>query len=250
VRLPALFAVLLLGCSAPADAPRVVSVFAASSLTEGFGDLERAFEASHPGVDVQLTFGGSQVLRLQIEQGAPADVFASADEQHVASLVQAGLAPSVEPLADNQLVVVAPKAAPALAFADLATADRIVLGTAAVPAGRYARQVLDAARQQLGDAWADAVLARIASEEGNVRLVRAKVELGEADAAFVYRTDATERLQVVPIPDAFAVRARYGVAVLSRRSPNPDAEAFAAFLRSPEATTLLTRRGFLAPSPR
>ncbi len=248
---PALLALVALGCSAPTVPKRPVqlTVFAASSLTEVFGDLERGFEAANPDVDVRLSFAGSQVLRLQIEHGAPADLFASADDGHVRALVEAGHATDGGPFAGNELVVVVPPDNPAgiERFGDLPKASRVVVGNAHVPVGVYARSVLDRA----GPEFAAAVGERIVSEESNARLVRAKVELGEADAALVYRTDAAAsgRVRVVPIPDALNARARYLLATVTRPERSPAAGRFAAYVRSAEGRATLHRHGFLTGSP-
>ncbi len=257
----------LSGCGAEADgeAPLELHVFAASSLTEAFAEMEQAFEAAHPDVDVLLNLAGSQVLRLQIEQGARADVFASANEEHAAALAGAGLAGPAETLAWNALVVIVPADNPASirAFADLPRAERLVVGHAAVPVGAYTRALLARAGTELGADFASAVRARIVSEESNVRLARAKVELGEADAAIVYRTDAiaSERVHAIGIPPALAPRTRYVIAAVGdaavdvaaggdgtgargATSSGSAARAFIAFARSPAGAAILERHGF------
>lgn len=226
-----------------------LAVFAASSLTEAFGDLERGFEASHPDVDVQLTFAGSQVLRLQIEQGAAVDVFASANESHMQALVDHRLVEAPRVFARNELVVIVPTRNPAgiESFSDLTGASRLVIGTDNVPVGIYTRQALERARAELGDTFVTQVLGRVVSEESNVRLVRAKVELGEADAAIVYRTDAasSEQVRVVSIPDPLNVRASYPIGALTRAAHGPDAQAFVAYVLSPQGREVLARHGFV-----
>ncbi|HJK94831.1 MAG TPA: molybdate ABC transporter substrate-binding protein [Polyangiaceae bacterium LLY-WYZ-15_(1-7)] len=263
MRAPLIFALACLpslACTGDdADSRRTpLRVFAASSLTEAFEDLAARFERAHPDVDVRLAFAGSQVLRLQIAQGAGADLFASADPRHLSALEEAELVRGVRPFASNELVVVVPANDPdALErFADLPDAERIVLGTPEVPVGRYARRVLGRAAVRFGEGFERRVLARVASEESNVRLVRAKVELGEADAALVYRTDAasSERVRVVPIPEPLNVRARYAIGQVTdggegERDDADDAAArFLAFLRGPEGREALSRHGFL-PEP-
>lgn len=239
------------GCASGREASEKteLAVFAASSLTEAFGELERGFEASHPDVDVRLTFAGSQVLRLQIEQGAAVDVFASANESHVQALVEQDLVGEPRVFARNELVVIVPTSNPAgiESFSDLAEASRLVIGTDNVPVGIYARQVLDRARGELGDAFVARVLGRVVSEESNVRLVRAKVELGEADAAIVYRTDAvsSEHVRVIPIPDGINVSARYPIGGSTRAAHGPEARAFVAYVVSPEGREILARHGFV-----
>jgi molybdate transport system substrate-binding protein len=254
--LPTFLAILCVasagGCKSDrseANSAKVLSVFAASSLTEAFHDLERGFETLHPGVDVKLTFAGSQVLRLQIEQGASADVFASANESHMRALIAARHVAGSQVFARNELVVIVPKNNPAGidAFADLGKASRIVIGTANVPVGIYTRQVLDRAGRELGEAFIDAVKRHIVSEESNVRLVRAKVELGEADAAMIYRTDAapSDRVRVVSIPSALNVRASYPIGSLTRAPHASEATAFVTYVVSPAGREILARHGFL-----
>lgn len=232
--------------------PVALTVFAASSLTEAFDALAAAFEAAHPGVDVQPTFAGSQTLRLQIEEGAPADVFASANEAHMEALRSAGLVRDVTPFAENGLVVIVPAADPDAisAFEELPRAERLVLGADNVPVGEYSRRLLANAGTRYGADFTARVLGNVVSEEANVRLVRAKVELGEADAAIVYRTDAVgvSGVRVVPVPADLDVRARYPVAVVSATAHPAVADQFVTFLRSAEGRAVLAQHGFEAPS--
>jgi molybdate transport system substrate-binding protein len=237
-------ALLAVGCG---DGRTRLTVFAASSLTEAFQDLEARFEAAHPQVDVQLTFAGSQALRLQIAEGAPADVFASADAAHLAALEEAGLVEAPEVFAENAPALVVPPGSPIQGFEDLPRAERIVIGDAAVPVGRYARAVLDRAEAALGRPWRDTVDAHVVSEERNVRHVRAKVELGEADAAIVYRTDAlaSDRLRAVAVPEAFLVRAAYPIAVVRGSRHRGWAVRFVAMVLGEEGRAVLGARGFI-----
>lgn len=243
----ALLLALLPACTRAPEA-RTVTVFAASSLAEAFADLESAYEAEHPGVDVQISYAGSQVLRLQIQQGARAEVFASANPEHVEALHAEGLAQAPTPLAANQLVVIVPPDSPLTAFSDLPRAERLVVGTPTVPVGRYTRLLLDRAEAALGPDFAAAVRARVVSEETNVRLVRAKVELGEADAAIVYRTYAvaSERVRTIPIPGELQVEAAYTIAAIG--DPSEHARGFLALVSSPAGQRLLAQRGFVTPS--
>lgn len=233
-----------LGCS-PEPGPTEVHVFAASSLTEAFQELEASFERQHPEVDVVLTFAGSQVLRLQIEQGASAHVFASAHEDHAAALVAAGDLSPVVPFATNRLVVVAAPDNPAglRGFADLPAARRLVIGTESVPLGRYTRQMLDRAEP----GFAAAVRSHVVSTETNARLVRAKVELGEADAAIVYRSDAAPLppARVWPVPEELDVPARY---VIGTHPASPAAaSAFVRHVLEPAGQATLAAHGFRPP---
>ena len=245
----ALVIALVQGC-APADSSRILHVYAASSLAESFAAMEHAFEAAHPDTDVVLAFAGSQVLRLQIEQGAPADVFASADPAHMQALVERGRVRHGRIFAHNQLVLIVPRGNPARieSFRDLPRASRLVIGTENVPVGSYARQALRRAEAAGAGGFAAAVLARVASEESNVRLVRAKVELGEADAAIVYRSDtvAAGGVRTIEIPPALNVSADYSIGIVEG-SVNPDlARAWLAFVLSRQGRELLARHGFAA----
>jgi molybdate transport system substrate-binding protein len=241
------------GCRAsesPPAEPQMLSVFAASSLTEAFAEVGRDFETHHPRVKVRFHFAGSQVLRLQIEQGARADAFASANPVHIEALRKSGAIAEAVKFAQNELVVaVVRNGGTVERFEDLVDASRIVVGTEGVPVGAYARQVLERAKDRFGDRFVDRVWSRVVSRESNVRLVRAKVELGEADAAFVYRTDtlASERLRVVPIPKEAAVRASYWIGVPAEAAHPKSAERFVRFVRSEAGAAILERHGFRVP---
>lgn len=225
-----------------------LQVYAASSLTEAFEDVARAFEAAHPGVAVQLTFAGSQALRLQIEHGARADVFASADERHMRALETIGDVVSSVSFVRNDLVVIVPHDDPAgvTSFLDLPRARSIVIGTESVPIGAATRAVLERAGEVYGGAFRDAVLASVVSEESNARLVRAKVELGEADAAFVYRTDAAtgSGVRTIEIPAEANLSSAYLIGGVVRSPRAEVAERFIAFVLSTEGRALLAARGF------
>ena len=218
-----------------------VTVYAAASLRESFGRIGARFEAAHPGEKVHLGFAGSQELRAQIEHGAPADVFASADMQNMDALVRAGLAKQPRIFARNTLAIVVPKGNPRGVgkLADLARLERVVVAAPEVPAGKYSRALL--AREGL----ADAVGRKIVSNELNVRQVAQKVALGEAEAGIVYRTDALafrDRLDAIDLPADVVVE--YPVAALR---DGKTAQAFVEFLVGPEAQRILAEAGFRGP---
>jgi len=229
-------------CGGPAGSSATLSVFAASSLTDAFTHLAEVYEAAHPGIDVRLSFAGSQTLRLQIEGGAPADVFAAADAEHMDALESQGLVEAPRVFAYNELAVIVPLDNPAgiEEFAGLAAAERLVIGAPDVPVGRYTREMLSRT------SFAGAVLEHVVSEEANVRQVRAKVELGEADAAIVYRTDAlaSDRVRTVAIPGGVNVRAEYLVAVTTEAENHETAEAWVGLIVSEEGTRVLREHGF------
>lgn len=237
--------------TASGDAPsRTLAVFAASSLTEAFAELEAELERAEPGLDVVVSTGGSQALRVQIEQGAPADVFASANAEHIDALVSAGLVKQSLPFAEGELVLVVPAANPAglASLEDLPTARRIVLGSPEVPVGQYARTLLELADGRYGAGFRARVEERVVSLEPNVRQVLAKVELGEADAAIVYRSDviASRAVTVIAIPTELAVPARYYVGAITDAAEADAAERFVERLRSPAGRAVLERHGLRA----
>jgi molybdate transport system substrate-binding protein len=244
---------LALGVGAlAAPPPTDLVVFEAASLKEVFASLAARFEKEHPGTHVVTNAAGSQELRAQIEHGAAADVFASADERHMNALVAAKLADTPALFACNEpVVVVRSDLAAVKAFADLPRAERIVVGAPEVPIGGYTAQILSRAGDKLGAPFAARVQAKIVSRELNVRQVLAKIVLGEADAGVVYRTDALTakgKVRVIEIPPELNVTAAYPIAVL-KHAPNPGlAAAFVAQVRSPAGVAALREAGFV-PCP-
>ncbi len=230
-----------------------IHVFAAASLTEAMAAIAQDFEAAHPGTSVVLSFAGSQVLRLQIEQGARADVFASADPTHVDALAQQGLLEDAVDFAGNDLAVIVPLDDPDAIpdFWALDRVDRLVIGSPNVPVGRYTRMLFDSAALRLGTDFVDRVRSRIASEENNVRFVRAKIELGEADAGIVYRSDAlaSDRVRAIDVPAEFRVRTRYRIGRLTGSAHPELAASFVTFVRTPATLTRLRELGFTAAAP-
>jgi len=241
--------VFALAPSARAQGPKEVVVFAAASLRDAFAELGQRFEQSHPGTKVFFNFAGSQELRTQIENGAPADVFASADQRHMQALVDGKSASAPEIFARNEPVLVVPKGNPAGigGLKDLPRAKRIVLGVPEVPIGAYALRILDAASKQYGSDFRAKVEAGVVSRELNVRQALAKVTLGEADAAVVYRTDAAaakQKIEVIAIPPDLNVVAEYPIAVLTRAKQPALAGEFVGAVLSPAGREVLARCGF------
>ncbi len=260
-RLPlmALVSSSLVPCLARAEAPAsgraTLTVFAAASLADPFAEIGHRLERERPGVSVRFNFAGSQQLATQIEQGVQADVFASADERwmgHVHERSLLGGEASV--FARNRLVVIIPATNPASIerLQDLAHRGvKIVLGAEAVPVGEYSREVLRnlSRLQGFGRDFARRVLSNLVSEEENVRSVVTKVQLGEADAGIVYRSDLSSavarRVRWLEIPERCNVLASYPMALL-KHSPQPEAaRAFAALVLSPEGQRILERHGLI-----
>jgi molybdate transport system substrate-binding protein len=238
---------LALGACSPSSGRTAVTVLAAASLTDAFTDIEGAFEAAHPELDARLSFAGSQTLATQIRHGLRADAFASADAAHLEALHAEGLVASPRPFAGNSLVLARPKGSPAVDLAGLSAVERLVVGQPEVPVGRYTVALLEAAAEHHGDAWAEAVQARIVSREPNVRLARAKLLLGEADAAILYATDVAgvEGLDATPLPAAVQPAIALHQAALAE--PTAGARAWLEFVDGPTGQVLLARHGFLPP---
>jgi molybdate transport system substrate-binding protein len=229
-------------------------VFAAASLTDAFTSLGQEFETDYPGTSISFNFAGSQQLAAQIGEGAPADVFASANYRQMEQAISSGrIAEGTETLfVRNRLVVITPADNPAdlTSLSDLARPQlRLVLADQAVPVGQYTLDFLEraSAQAEFGPTYGPAVLANVVSLENTVRAVLAKVQLGEADAGIVYSSDvALDRSQVrlIDIPDELNTLAEYPLATLND-APNPAlAAAFIEFVRSPRGQAILTDYGF------
>jgi molybdate transport system substrate-binding protein len=226
-----------------------LNVFAAASLRDCLEPLAKRFEASHPGVNVQLQFAGSQQLAAQINQGAPCDLFASAAQKN---LDQVAYDPSTRRIfALNRLVIVVPSAAEKVhRFSELSRVPSLVLAAPAVPAGAYARQALQSAGQKFGSRWLGQVNAHVVSEEQDVRSVLAKVELGEADAGIVYASDAVSgrgKVRAISIPDEYQPRIAYPIAIMKGSKIAHDATAFIHELLSADGQQTFRAQGFLSP---
>lgn len=232
----------LCGCDRASDSRTPLVVFAAASLAAPFAAIEAEFEAAHPGHDVRLQLDGSQHLAFQIEQGAKADVFASADESNMRRVVGKGLV-HAEPVtfATNGLAVAVQKGNPknVRGIHDLARNDlRVALCGPTVPVGGYARTAIAKA----------GVEVKSVSDETNVKALVSKVRLGEVDAAVVYVTDITgDALELVAIASEHDVRASYPIAVLRDAPHKEGAAAFVAFVRGDAGKKILKAHGFSLP---
>lgn len=230
--------------STASDPAGEVLVSAAASLTDAFADIEAAFEATQPKVEVILNLGGSSSLREQILEGAPVDVFASANETNMARVVDGGLVSGTpQVFASNLLQVAVPSGNPA-GVAGLDDFDRedllIGLCAEAVPCGVFARQALGNAQ----------VVAAIDTNEPDVRALLTKIEAGELDAGITYVTDVASTdgsVNGIDIPIEVNVVAEYPIATLVD-APNPGAAAaFVAFVISDEGRSILESHGFGTP---
>jgi molybdate transport system substrate-binding protein len=239
----------------PTAEPRSLTVFAAASLTDAFMEIGKNFEAANPGVTVTFNFAGSQALRTQIEEGAPADIFASANTKEMDTLVTGSFVTdgTQKIFLTNKLVVILPANNPA-ALAKLEELAKpgikIVLAAEEVPVGKYARQTLDTMNGSFGSDFKDKVLANVVSNEDNVKQAVAKVQLGEADAGIVYTSDAVAApdLKTIEIPAELNVIAKYPVAALTKSANTDLANAFIEYVLAPDGQAVLQKWGF-APAP-
>jgi len=257
--MPFVASLLLLFGTAPAhgaaNTAKPLQVFAAASLADAFTELGHLLEQRQPGLRVRFNFAGSQQLATQIEQGAAADVFASADERWMDYVRERGLLagePTV--FVHNRLVVIVPATNPARIskLQDLAKGGiKVVLAADAVPVGRYSRTVLRNLSRTDGFAadFAPKVMKNVVSEEENVKSVVSKVQLAEADAGFVYRSDITPAvaryLREFEVPASANVVAGYPMALV-KDAPAPEAaKAFMDLVLSAEGQQVLQRHGLM-----
>lgn len=235
-----------------------LTVFAAASLTDAFNDAATQFKAANPQVNITFNFAGSQALRTQMEQGARADVFASANIEQMDLAVKNGVVNTgvAKNFAANKVTIIVPKDNPAKITtpADLQKPGiKLVIANKDVPVGNYTREILGkmSANPQFGAGFTDAVMKNVVSEENDVKQVVAKVQLGEADAGVVYTTDITPQVsgsvQQVVIPDNFNVIASYPIARTKEAQATALADAFIAFILSADGQAVLKKYGFLPP---
>jgi len=245
----ALAALALTSCgddASPSAAPSsaglsgTVNVFAAASLTGTFTQLGKDFEAAHPGVKVVFNFAGSSALATQINQGAPADVFASAAPKNLNDVTDKGTPTT---FAKNELEIAVPKGNPAkiTGLTDFTKKDlKIALCAEQVPCGAAAKKVFEAAK----------LTPQPDSLEQDVKAALTKVSLGEVDAALVYKTDvlaAKDKVEGIEFPEASKAVNDYPIATLTKAA-NPDgAKAFVDFVLSEHGKTVLTEAGFVSP---
>jgi molybdate transport system substrate-binding protein len=265
-----LVAILAAACSPPPGAsssdltpsPSVSSqsasltVFAAASLKAAIAAAQAAYEAGHPGVALTVATDSSAALEARIEQGAPADLFLSADTANPQTLVSADLADGAVALfAGNHLTVIVPPTNPAAVTSPLDLARpgvKVIAAGDAVPITKYANQVVANLASLAGSPadFAARYAANVVSREDNVAAVVAKVALGEGDAGIVYVTDAKASKEVVtvPLPDAANVPATYGGVVVKASAHLAAAHAFLSWLTGADGQAILASFGFLPTS--
>lgn len=250
---------LVAGCtstgSAPAPEKKELTVFAASSLTGAMTDIAKAYEALYPDIQIVLNVDNSATLRTQIEQGAHADLFLSANTKHMTALQGEGLIinNSVKIFTKNKLALLIPKEnrANITGLSDLARPGiRLVIGTKEAPFGDYTRQIIGkmANDSAYGQGYQNAVMKNVISEEPTVPSLVAKLKIGEADVGIAYASDVSEGdralVTTIPIPDQYNVIAVYPLGIVQESKEKDQAAAFAQFITSTEGNAILSRYGF------
>lgn len=247
-----------------AQQPKVqLTVYAASSLTDAFGEIKSEFEAANPNIEILYSFAASSALTTQIIEGAPAAVFASANKTQVDKVAKDSerISGDITEFVRNELVLIIPveNTANITTLADLSkTGVKLVVAAPNVPIRQYTDEMLDklAADPQYGESYKTAFLANIVSEEDNVRQVSAKVSLGEADAGIVYLSDVTrdiaDKVTVIRIESEYNVVASYyiapidvGIAETRDEAVTDAAESFIAFVIDVEGQTILESYNFI-----
>lgn len=251
----AILAIFVIATLAGASDTDELVVFCAASLTGAFGEIGEIYE-NDTGVDVILNFDGTQALRTQVEQGAIADVFVSANEKHMDALMAEGFMDNdtVSIFTENRMVVIVPADNPAdiQSLSDLAEPGvMIITGVKDAPFGSYTLQVLDklANDSTYGPEYREAVMSNVISQETSVSNLVSKIALGEADAGFAYQSDISpelsEQVSKVEIPDQYNVVAEYPLGVLMEAENPDEASSFIEFVVSPEGRAVLEKYGFM-----
>ena len=237
----------------PTGVAGTLTVFAAASLTESFAEIKSAFEKATPGATVTYNFAGSPTLVTQLTQGAPADVFASADQSNMDNAIKGGVITGTpQVFAKNKLVIIVPRENKAAIQSpkDLAKPGiKFDTAQASVPVGAYTQQALDnfAKLTDYGTDFKANVNKNTVSQEDNVKAIVQKVQLGEADAGIVYTTDAQaakDKLTLIAIPDAQNVIATYPIALVKDARQAALGQKFVDYLLSADGQAILQKYGF------
>jgi molybdate transport system substrate-binding protein len=251
----ALIAALALTSSAGfAEEPKEITIFTAASLTGAFGEIGQLYK-NETNIEVAFNFDGSQALRTQLENGAYADIFASANKKQMNAVKNGGLMnnSSVIIFTKNKLSLIVPKDNPAKIsnLSDLAKPGlKIVMGTKDVPVGDYALQIISRLGNDsaYGPDYETKVLANVISQETSVNYVVTKVALGEADVGFAYVSDITEdlasKVDKIDIPDEYNIIAEYPMGIFLESKYPAESREFMNLVMSDEGKAILEKYGF------
>jgi molybdate transport system substrate-binding protein len=241
--------------TSPSPVAADLTIFGAASLSKVLEQVKTAYETANPGSALTISTDSSAALEMKIEEGAPADVFLSADTINPKKLIDGGFADGdAVDFAGNELTIITPVGNPGGLTNpfDLAKSGiRVIAAQDKVPINKYAKQLVD---KLAGEAGAPAdfaanYAANVLSKEENVSALRTKVELGEGDAGIVYVTDAaaSDKVDTIDIPDAANVLATYAGVVVKGSNKADSAHAFLDWLKGPEGQAILAKFGFLPP---
>ncbi|WFD10627.1 molybdate ABC transporter substrate-binding protein [Tepidibacter hydrothermalis] len=224
-----------------------ITVFAASSMTESMEEIKQEFEKNNPDIKIVLNLDSSSRLRTQIENGVKPDIFISANEKHCKLLQEKGITDNKEQLLNNSMVLIVPSDNPCNIenLNDLRNKCDVVIAQKEVPAGDYALRILDNLNDKYGKDYKDSVLKNVVSEENNVKQVVTKVVLKEAQAAFVYSSDVTnkikDKVKVIDIPKEYNVNATYWSSVFN---DNEECLKFYEYLKGDQGKIIFKKYGF------
>lgn len=237
--------------AAGTEKAQTLIAFVAANATDPFNSVIRSFDQAHPGVDVQASYTGTQILQTQLQQGAPDDLFLSADLSHIVEIQREGLVSDFFPVSRDDEVIVVPKSNPAhiTSLQDLATEPvSLIIGVTSVPIGKYTREIFQRADRVYGPEFSDSALQHVVSEEVNVKQILEKVALGDAEAGVVYQTDVTPNVRsevnVIRIPSSLNVIATNYIAV-PVHAPHPRlARELLAMMLSPSGQAIFRSFGY------
>ncbi len=233
-----------------------LTAYVAANATRPFDRLMQHFHRARPDLRARASYAGTQILLTQLVHGADADLFLSADEEHMEQAVEAGLVEEYHPVSRTTEVIVVPRSNPAgvTSLEDLGSKPvKLVIGVDTVPIGIYTRQVLENAARDYGAGFPEDVQRNVVSTETDVKQVLHKVAMGEADAGVVYRSDVSgevrDQVEVVPIPEEYQVTAINYAAVTTTTADPEGASELLSFIRSPQGQRVFGHFGYLPVRP-
>lgn len=232
------------------DAKDQVTIFAASSLTDAVNTISQSYESENDHIDIRINYAGSKTLRSQLENGAQADIFLSANKKHYDALLDQGILSEGREILQNEMVLVLSKegAEKIKTLEDLTKDHQLILAEKGVPAGDYGREVICRLGEVYGSDYEGMVLENLASSENNVRQVLMKIVLGEGDAAFVYKTDVShdikDKVVVLDIPKDYNVTASYWMGIVNNDMISESVRDCCAYIMADDSCDVFEKYGF------